>query len=95
MTKFYFGKTRENTGKACKNMGKHWMTKFQFGKTRENIGKTSGKHEKTINNIGKYWMTKFYFGKTWETTRKTWENMQKHGKALDDKVLFQENMGKH
>ena len=40
-------------------------------------------------------MTKFYFGKTWETTRKTWENMQKHGKALDDKVLFQENMRKH
>jgi hypothetical protein len=40
-------------------------------------------------------MTKFYFGKTWETTRKTWENMQKNGKALDDKVFLGENMGKH
>ena len=40
-------------------------------------------------------MTKFYFGKTRENTGKTWENMQKHGKAQDDKVLVQENMGKH
>ena len=40
-------------------------------------------------------MTKFYFGKTPENTGKTWENMQKHGKALDDKVLVRENTGKH
>ena len=40
-------------------------------------------------------MTKFYFWKTRENTGKTWENMQKHGKALDDKVLVQENTGKH
>ena len=38
--------------------------------------------------MGKHWITKFYF-------RKTWENMQKHGKALDDKVLVQENTGTH
>ena len=40
-------------------------------------------------------MTKFYFGKTRENTRKTWENMQKHWKALDDKVLVWKNSGKH
>ena len=40
-------------------------------------------------------MTKFYFKKTQGNTRKTWENMQKHGKAQDDKVLVLENMGKH
>ena len=40
-------------------------------------------------------MTKFYFGKTRENTGKTWENMQKHGKALDDKVLVWKNSGKH
>ena len=40
-------------------------------------------------------MTKFYFKKTQRNTRKTWENMQKHGKAQDDKVLVPENMAKH
>ena len=43
MTEFYFGKTRENTGKqrkTCKNMGKHWMTKFYFRKTWENTVET-------------------------------------------------------
>ena len=38
--------------------------------------------------MGKHWMTKFYFGKTQE-------NMQKHGKTLDNKDFFWENTGKH
>ena len=55
MTKFYFGKTWENTGKIQENMqkqGKPLDDKVLF---RENMGKhreNRGKHAKTWKNMG-------------------------------------------
>ena len=71
MTKFFFGKTRENTEKTWENMQKHGkalddkvLVWKNSGKHRENTGKHRENTGKKINNIGKYWMTKFFFGNT-------------------------------
>ena len=63
MTKFQFGKTRENIGKTSgknkktiNNTGKYWMTKFfsgKHGKTLENMQKHA-KTQENNKNIGKY-----------------------------------------
>ena len=78
--------------KIQKDMGKQGKFSRNSGRTWENIWV---KPQKRCKNMGKHRMKKFISGKTRENTGITWENMQIHGRALDDKVLFWENMGKH
>ena len=84
MTKFYFGKTRENNGKTSgkqsktiKNIGKYWMTKFYFGKTRENTWKTWENMQKHGKALDDKVLVRENKGKHRENTGKHRENIGK------------------